>query len=358
MYSLSENLSQPGLDDLGEPQQLEPLFPDQSDISLEAWQSIRQSLLGRWRAVIGEPSFEEFDRTSDVIDSFETPDFRGTVLLQPTGPSQRQKLLLMEPKNVRHSPRPGAVVPFYDPDRMAGFDLETKEDITERTVIQFGRHLVRQGYVVVCTEAFPYNTVPEPVSNEGFAWWQAGAEKILAENPSWTGMGKLAWDTSRAVDLLLDQPDIDNERILAIGHSLGGKMAFYTAAFDERITTVIASDFGIGWSFTNWDAPWYFGNQIKEQSFTLNGHHALALIAPRSFLLIAGEADRPESWQHINEARQIYRLHNRENAVGCFMHMEGHTPTEESMDAAYQWLAEQAYDAAPGNVSDRPSPHP
>jgi len=40
------------------------------------------------------------------------------------------------------------------------------------------------------------------------------------------------------------------------------------------------------------------------------------------------------------------------------MHMEGHTPTEESMDAAYQWLAEQAYDAAPGNVSDRPSPHP
>ncbi|MDP7133138.1 MAG: hypothetical protein QF437_21760, partial [Planctomycetota bacterium] len=77
MYSLSENLSQPGLDDLGEPQQLEPLFPDQSDISLEAWQSIRQSLLGRWRAVIGEPSFEEFDRTSDVIDSFETPDFRG-----------------------------------------------------------------------------------------------------------------------------------------------------------------------------------------------------------------------------------------------------------------------------------------
>ena len=39
--------------------------------------------------------------------------------------------------------------------------------------------------------------------------------------------------------------------------------------------------------------------------FTLNGHQALALIAPRSFLLIAGEADRPESWQHLQEAQQV-----------------------------------------------------
>jgi predicted esterase len=341
MNSLSEKLSQPEIDDLGEPQQLESLFPEENALSLQYWQGIRQTLTGRWRTVIGKPSFGEFDRTSEVIDSFEMTDFKGTVILQPTGPSQRQKLFLMEPKNVPRSPRPGALVPFYDPDRMAGIDLKTREDISESTVIQFGRHLVKQGYVVVCPEAFPYNTVPEPASSEGFAWWQAGTDKILADNPGWTGIGKLTWDTSRAVDLLLDQPGIDAERILAIGHSLGGKMAFYTAAFDERITAVIASDFGIGWSFTNWDADWYFGTQIQDEDFTLNGHHALALIAPRSFLLIAGEADRPESWQHINEARQIYRLHKKENAVGCFMHMEGHTPTEDSMYAAYKWLAEQ-----------------
>ena len=341
MNSLSEELSHPGVDDLGPPQNLAPLFPAGSEISWEVWENIRKILLGRWQSAIGVPSFGEFDRSAEVVDTFETQDFNGTILLQPTGPGQRQKLLLMEPKNAQRSPRPGVVIPFYDPDRMAGFDLKTRTPITDRPNTQFGRHLVQQGYVVVCTEAFPYNTVSKPENGKGFAWWQAGATQILAENPEWTGIGKLTWDTSRAVDLLLEQPDIDTERILAIGHSLGGKMAFYTAAFDERIKAVISSDFGIGWSFTNWEAPWYFGNQIKDEKFTLNGHHALALIAPRSFLLIAGEADRPESWQHINEARQVYRLHNRETAVGCFMHMTGHDPTGESMIAAYKWLAEQ-----------------
>jgi pimeloyl-ACP methyl ester carboxylesterase len=263
------------------------------------------------------------------------------VLLQSTGPDQRQKLVLLEPSASPHSPRPGAVVPYYRPDLMAGFDLDERSRIEERPNVQFGRHLARRGFVVVCTEAYPYNTVPKPDSDVTFDWWRAATEKLLAENPRWTGIGKLTWDTSRAVDLLLAQPDVDEGRVLAIGHSLGGKMSFYTAAFDERITACIASDFGIAWEFTNWDAPWYFGEQIHEDDFTLNGHHALALIAPRSFLCIAGEADRPESWHYIREAQRVYRLYERGHAAGCFLHMTGHQPTEEAVETAYAWLDEQ-----------------
>ena len=360
MNSMSQQLCRPDTDDLGEPQHLEPIFADEREPTLEEWESrLRARLLERWATVIGEPSFEDFDRAAEVVEQFEAPFFNGTLIRQPTGPGHCQTLLLMEPKEPRGRDaeaaaggshrvpgtdgtlRPGAVVPFYHPDVMAGFDLETREARTERPNVQFGRHLVEQGYAVVCTEAFPYNTVPEPESSAGFAWWQAGAEKVLSDNPNWTGIGKLIWDTSRAVDLLLEQPDVDAERIVCIGHSLGGKMAFYTAAFDDRIKAAISSDFGIGWSFTNWDAPWYFGKQIHDDGFTLNGHHALALIAPRSFLVIAGNADRPESWQHINEAKPVYRLYGKEDAVGCFLHMTGHQPTEESIVAAYQWLAEQ-----------------
>jgi len=348
MKPLSRQLSRPAIDDLGEPQNLQPILPPDTEPTLEAWRDLRGKLLDRWRAVIGRPSFGEFDRTPEVVETFDAPDFRGTLLLQPTGPDQRQQVLLMEPLRAPISPRPGAVVPFYHPDLMAGFDLATKTPLTERPNVHFGRHLVQQGYVVACMEAFPYNTVPEPAEDVGFAWWQAGTDKLLADNPGWTGIGKLIWDTSRAVDLLLDRPDIDAERILAIGHSLGGKMAFYTTAFDERITAAISSDFGIGWSFTNWDAPWYFGEQIHREGFALGGHQALALIAPRSFLLIAGDADRPESWQHINEAKCVYRLHGREDAVGCFLHMTGHQPTAASIVAAYRWLAEQF------DLDDRP----
>lgn len=342
MTGLSAKLAKPHLDDLGEPQHISPIFPDGASPTLDEWeQNLRPALIQQWRQVVGRPAFTDFDRALEVIDEFETAWAHGKVILQPTGPHQHQHVVLLEPTRSTGAPRPAAVVPYYHPDLMAGYDLKAHEPITERPNVQFGRHLAQQGYVVACMEAYPYNTVPEPDSDEGFAWWRAATVKLLTDNPEWTGIGKLTWDTSRAVDLLLAQPDIDAERVVAIGHSLGGKMAFYAAAFDERITACIASDFGIAWDFTNWDAPWYFGQQIEELDFTLNGHHALALIAPRPFLLIAGEADRPESWQYIQEAQRVYRLYHREDAAGCFLHMTGHQPTAESIRGAYAWLKEQ-----------------
>ncbi len=342
MPSISAQLSASNVEDLGEPQQIEPIFPAGAEPTREAWERTeRPALLARWREVVGEPAFGAFDREAEVVGEFDAPRAHGTIFLQPTGPEQRQQVVLLEPTSAPISPRPVAVVPYYHPELMMGFDLAEGAPIADRPNVQFGRHLAEQGYVVACMEAFPYNTVPEPEVNEGFAWWQAGAEELLADNPGWTGIGKLAWDTSRALDLALEQPDVDRERVVAIGHSLGGKMAFYASAFDERITAGIGSDFGIAWEFTNWEAPWYFGPQVQREGFALNGHHALALIAPRSFLVIAGYYDRPESRQYIREAQRVYRLYGREEAAGCFLHMTGHQPTEESITTAYAWLEEQ-----------------
>jgi hypothetical protein len=67
----------------------------------------------------------------------------------------------------------------------------------------------------------------------------------------------------------------------------------------------------------------------------------LALHAPRSFFLIAGHYDGPASWQYLNEARKVYELYGKAEAVGCFDHGTGHTPTDEAVTLAYRWLAEQ-----------------
>lgn len=337
----SEKLAKPAYSDLGEPENIEPLFSEGTEESLSEWKNIREKLLGRWEKVLGKPSFTHFEKGVEHVETFEHPDYTGTVYRQATGPSTRQLIILMEPKSVSLSPRPGAIVPFYHPDLMAGYRLEEHKPIEERSNVQFGRHLVQQGYVVVCTEAFPFNTVPEPEDNKGFAWWHAAAEKLLRDNPGWTGMGKLIWDTRLATDFLMGRENMDKERIMITGHSLGGKMAFCAGTLDERIQAIIASDFGMGWSFTNWDADWYFGKQIHDENFTLALHQLLAIHAPGSFLLIGGMADRPASWQYINEARKVYRLYGREDAAGFFDHASGHQPTEDSVIAAYRWLAEQ-----------------
>jgi hypothetical protein len=97
----------------------------------------------------------------------------------------------------------------------------------------------------------------------------------------------------------------------------------------------------MGFSFTNWDAPWYLGDQIHLDGFTLGHHHLLALMAPRAFFLFGGEADRPATWQYIQEAQKVYSLYGKPHAVGFFDHASGHRPTEESLVLAYRWLAEQ-----------------
>jgi pimeloyl-ACP methyl ester carboxylesterase len=201
--------------------------------------------------------------------------------------------------------------------------------------------LVQQGYKVVCIEAFPYNTVAEAEKYEGLDAWSEAAKQLQAKNPDWTGAGRLVSDTIRAVDFLLAQDGVDAERIVAIGHSLGGKMAFMAAAYDERIKAAICSDFGIGWNFTNWNAPWYYGGKISAPGFPLGNHHLLGLIAPRPFLLIGGEADRPESRQFLWEASKVYELLGHTDRVGFIHHAAGHDPTADSIRDAYGWLSEQ-----------------
>lgn len=335
--SITQKVAHPPYADLGSPEPIEPIAT--SDLS--AWPRLCAELQSRWADVLGQPSFANCDRTPEIISRFEQPAYRATLYKQPTGPHTRQTVLLLEPKNPLPAPRPGMVIPFYEPDRMIGLDITTLQPLDATPLIQFGRHLAEQGYTVACTEAFPYNTVPEPAENKGFAWWQSGAEKLLRDNPRWTGMAKLAADTSRALDLLLEQPGIDPQRVGVMGHSLGGKMAFYAGCLDPRFKAIISSDFGIGWSFTNWDAPWYLGPQIHRPDFTLAHHHLLALFAPNPFLLIGGEADRPASWQYLDEARKVYALYKKPEAIGFFDHASGHRPTEESMHIAYGWLAEQ-----------------
>ena len=248
----------------------------------------------------------------------------------------------MEPERPVRVPRPGMVIPFYHPDQMAGVDLASREPIPDENGTQFGRHLVQQGYVVLCTEAFPFNTVQEPESDgKPFVWWCEASAVLLAENPNWTGLAKLVHDTRLALDILLAQPDIDSSRVGIMGHSLGGIMSFQTGVLEPRIQATVGNDFGMGWSFNNWDSPWYLGDQIHSPGLTLGNHHLLALHAPRPFLLIGGATDSPASWQYLNEARKIYALYGREDAVGFVHHGTGHNPTEESLRVAYRWLAEQ-----------------
>ena len=173
---------------------------------------------------------------------------------------------------------------------------------------RFARHLVERGYVAMVQrwafEGFLEAEGVDPEQTDLASRYAPAVARQRRIAPQQKGMGRVVWDAARIVDYVSGLDFVDPQRIACMGHSLGGKMALYAAAFDRRIAAAIGSDLGIGLSFSNWDAPWYLGPEVREPDFPRDHHQLLALIAPRPFLLIAGEeADGERSWPYLNAAR-------------------------------------------------------
>jgi hypothetical protein len=340
MSSISAELSRPQSADPGASDGLNPVFPPGVAPSLAAWPEVRADILRRWQLMLGEPEAEEIPCGAQHVRTFSLPECRADEFRLPTSGTSQQRVILLRPPRPLYERSPVALVPFYHPDLMIGYDLATLAP-QEAPSLHLGRHLVQQGYVVLCGQAFPFNTVSDPGSADGFDWWRAAAAALLQRHPRWTGMGRLIRDNRIATDFLLSQPGIDPERVVIIGHSLGGKMAFYNGCLDARIRAIVASDFGIGFSFTNWHDPWYLGPQVRRPDPPARHHELLAAACPTSLLLVAGECDGPASWQYLDAARVVYALHGRATALGLLDHASGHRPPAEAMRTAYRWLAEQ-----------------
>lgn len=68
-----------------------------------------------------------------------------------------------------------------------------------------------------------------------------GSESALAKEGLWRGQplfGQMIADQQSALGWLASQPEVDAGRIAAVGTSMGGLLAFWTAALDRRITAV------------------------------------------------------------------------------------------------------------------------
>jgi dienelactone hydrolase len=122
----------------------------------------------------------------------------------------------------------------------------------------FGLRYANKGMIVFCPRNYLWPETKRIVA-------QGEAEKYLQRVKGSKGMAKMLYDALVAVDILAAMPEVDNQRIGAVGHSLGAKEVLYLAAFDERVKVIVSSEGGVGTRFSNWDAPWYLGPTIKDR---------------------------------------------------------------------------------------------
>jgi len=315
---------------------LAPLLVDDQQQPIktpEQWEQARKKLRDAWMKFLGPMPTERSPVKLEVLKE-DRPDgcVRQLVRYLAEADEPVEGYLLRPSKEIKGK-RSGIVA----------LHQTARESIHEIAGLVGAEHqhlalqLCRDGHVVFCPRCYLWET---PDHNIDVTTTVA---RFKQRHPETLGMHKMLFDAQRAVDVLVSQPDVDPNRIGAVGHSLGSKESLYLAAFDERIRTAVASEGGIGFTQTNWKDPWYLGPGITAPDFNLNHHQVLALIAPRPFLILAGEsgpgaADGDRSWAYVAPAMSAYRLYGEPARLGVLNHRQGHTIPLDVRIKLLEWL--------------------
>ena len=288
-----------------------------------------------WLKRLHVPASWNYRKSLTLKKKYEFGDLRAELYLQANGPGTFQRLLKVLPKKLS-GPAPGVAVPFYYPEAMIGFDLETLETLPKYEGISMMADLARRGYVTASADAYHLTYVKSALPRECFDRWKIAGEALLRDHPDWCGIGKLTADTSLVVDSLAEDSRVDGNRIGIAGHSLGGKMAFYCGCLDPRVKAILTSDFGIGWDQTNWNDVWYWGDRVEElKKAGMDHSQLLSMSGGKPFFLLAGRYDNEESRRIMLRATG-YESHPEYRDV--LDHASGHRPPAEVLEKGYEFL--------------------
>ncbi len=149
------------------------------------------------------------------------------------------------------------------------------------------------------------------------------------QHSNWSLMGERTWDALRCLDYLAARPEVDTNRLLVAGLSLGGETAMYVAALDERARLTVSS----GWLTTvenmkHGHCPcWNFPGLEAHFDFA----DIFACLAPRGLILEIGEQERAPGGFPVDIARGAFaelqpawRLWRAETNVELVVHPGGH----------------------------------
>ena len=174
-----------------------------------------------------------------------------------------------------------------------------KEDITTaagRKNRQYGLELVKRGFVVLAPDTI---TAGERVLQNEQPFQTASFYKSY---PEWSAVAKMIVDHRQGISLLEELNIVDNSKIGAIGHSLGGYNSFFLAGVDSRVKAVVCS---CGFSLFEQDPErhrwgrreWFshmpkISDYIDEGKIPFEFTEIASLVAPIPLFLWMGQNDR------------------------------------------------------------------
>ena len=247
---------------------------------------------------------------------------------EPAPGTQRVPAYLLIPKRALDGRLKAPAVLSLHPTHFAGFN--TTVGLARYPDASYGRELAERGFVVL---APPYPLLADYNPDLKKLGYQSGTMKAI-------------WDNIRGLDLLESLPYVKKDGFAAIGHSLGGHNAVYTAAFDERIKVVVTScgldsyrDYMNG-NIKGWTSDRYMPKLLdyKLEEIPFDFHEIIGSLAPRHVFISAPIGDTNFRYKSVDavakSAREVFALYKVENNLRVEHPDTGHVFSKEMRDAA------------------------
>src|SRR5690606_3785109 len=200
-------------------------------------------------------------------------------------------------------------------DNIFGADSGTAQDVMAL--------LVSQGYAVMAIDSY-FNGERRGAGPAGTREMQQRADQELSLFKAHLWFGRSLWgmqlrDEQIALDYLVSRPEIDADRIGVEGMSMGSTRAWWLAALDDRISSVV----GVA-CFTRYQ------ELIEQRQLRAHGIYyfvpgmlnhfdteaVMGLIAPRPFLALTGDSDAGSPLSGMinleKKLRKVYNLYGKE----------------------------------------------
>jgi len=280
--------------------------------SVRDWQKRRAEILRGMQEIMGPLPGKEKRCPLDVRieEEVDCGDYIRRFLTYAAEPGSRVPAYLLIPKSVlnKRTKAPG-VLCLHQTHRLGQKVVVGLGDSPNDT---YGVELVKRGYVCL---APPYPLLAD---------YQPDLKRLGYES----GTMKAIWNNLRGLDLLESLPFVKRGKFGAIGHSLGGHNAIFTAVFDERIKVIVSScgfdsftdyyggDPNVWKTERGWCQTRYMPN-LLEYAGRLNDipfdfHELIGALAPRRVFVNAPLGDTNFKWRSVNAiataARPIFVL--------------------------------------------------
>lgn len=312
--------------------------------TFDQWQARRAEILEGMQQVMGRLPGDEKRCPLDVQveEEVDCGSYVRRLITYASEPNSRVPAYLLIPKKVLEQPdqRVPGILCLHGTDNVVGHG--TVVGLGNRPNRQYASELAERGYVTLAPN-YPLLAKYQP--DIAALSWESGTLKAV-------------WDNMRGLDLLASLPYVDSEQFGAIGHSLGGHNAVYTAVFDPRIAVVVTScgldsyldyydgnpDVWLpekGWTQTRY-IPKLREYRGRLEEIPFDFHEMIAALAPRRVLIIAPKQDhnfRADSVDRVAAAaREVFALCGADEHLQVEHPDYGHDFPEHMRQYAYEFI--------------------